>query len=184
MSKDLKDELQEYYDDKKLSQSQLNRLKITQESNSFSSWFNKSILAGVSLASILLVIYLIIPKAPLLERIASEVSYNHLKNMPSEIISNNYTAIDTYLDRLDFKVIHPKQLNKNLILIGARYCSIQGKIAAQMQYKDKHTNKRFTLYQFKLSKELKESLSQSLITKDDIKVDIWTEDNLGFALAE
>lgn len=115
-------------------------------------------------------------------RITKEVQYNHAKKMPSEVLTDDYLVINEALDRLNFEVKQSTILPGTIQLVGARYCSIQGKIAAQIQLENSINGKRYTLYQFRLSGQ-KVIPKESEINHKGVIVKIWKEGDLGFALA-
>lgn len=117
------------------------------------------------------------------EKIATEVAYNHNKQMPSEIQTADYLKINHFLDRLDFELVEsPKLAALNIELVGGRYCSIAGEIAAQLKYKDKTTGEILTIYQFKATK-LKIFSKDFVEEQDGIVVRLWREGNIGIAVA-
>ena len=82
------------------------------------------------------------------EKIAYEVSKNHLNRKPLEVSSSQLNDLSKYFTQLDFKLVHTNILsNPNWELLGARYCSIQGNTAAQLRLKNKQTGVIETLYQ-------------------------------------
>lgn len=82
------------------------------------------------------------------ERIADEVSRNHLKLKPLEVSSNRLSDLSNYFTQIDFKLVRTKILSDpNWELLGARYCSIQGVTAVQLRLKNRQTGTIETLYQ-------------------------------------
>lgn len=74
------------------------------------------------------------PANDIQERIALEVLTNHLHIKPLDISTNSITQVQAYMDRLNFNpklsaTLSPKQAT----LIGGRYCTLQGTIAAQLK---------------------------------------------------
>lgn len=69
-----------------------------------------------------------------LARIADEVVDNHLQLKPMEVVSGQMSELRRFFDQLDF---HPVQslfdAALNRTLLGGRYCSIQGGMAAQLR---------------------------------------------------
>ncbi|MFT6908186.1 MAG: hypothetical protein ACJAS1_004880 [Oleiphilaceae bacterium] len=67
--------------------------------------------------------------------IATEVTHHHFKLKPLEVQSSVLSEVSNYFTKLDFKPIPSKLIsNRNLTLLGARYCSLQGITAAQIRY--------------------------------------------------
>ena len=124
------------------------------------------------------------------DKIAYEVSKNHLKLKPLEIDSNQLSDLSDYFTQLEFKLVHTKILSDpNWELLGARYCTIQGNTAAQLRLKNKQTGIIETLYQAPYSAS---QFSKVPILENNqpplkeyakgIGVDIWVEKGVLFAL--
>ena len=133
------------------------------------------------------------PQSPLValdQRIGSEVAKNHINLKPLEIQTSSIQDIRQFLAKLDFSPIESVLLKggtKNLI--GGRYCSIQGVIAAQLRLKDSKTGQVQSLYQTVYDKkvfadlpELKENQKPITVYSKGLAVDIWVEKGLLFAL--
>ena len=184
---DFKKELEDHYLKKSLSEQEVKTL--LQDSSMSSSRRPKvwqlAFLAGAVSTAIVAFLFFSFFSPPLHKKIFKEVVKNHLKGMPSEVLSADYTVINEALDRLNFKVIPSTQLGENFALVGARYCSVQGEIAAQLKIKDKKRDRFLTLYQFDKSKVTGDSVAQAFTSKKKgVTVKIWYEGSIGFALAE
>ncbi|MBV1880811.1 MAG: hypothetical protein KUG82_04220 [Pseudomonadales bacterium] len=118
-----------------------------------------------------------------LDLIVAEVAYNHNKRMNVELESTNLTAIGDYLDRLDFSLIQSRVMDSaRFSLVGGRYCSIQGELAAQLKIKDNETGELLTFYQFKRPKDFHiETVIQKRSAGALVKV--WQEGDLLMSLA-
>ena len=117
------------------------------------------------------------------QRVAQEIALNHNKNLAVEYASADLQHISARMTELDFELSSPDQLAaRELVLTGARYCSIQGQIAAQLKYQDKNTGQRYTLYQTRLNAELK-PLDSGGLEHDDVAIELWQDDDLLMGLA-
>ena len=184
MKQPLNKALKEYYSGE-LNETQLQNLQ--QVSNSQSKVRLQWALSGglgFVVAAVLLSFVFTMNKEPLSLRIAKEVSYNHNKQIPSEIVNGNYTLVSQSLDRLDFAIKESSRLGKQYALIGGRYCSIQGVIAAQLKLKTENSPIDLTLFQFKVPETFQ--LSNEIRTEyvNGVEVEIWQEGKIGFALAK
>ena len=67
-------------------------------------------------------------------QVLAEIAMNHSKQLNVEIATTRYDILQTKLDRLDF-ALRPADhaLQETYTLIGGRYCSIQGELAAQLK---------------------------------------------------
>ncbi len=171
------DKLKNHYQEISLNEKQIKKLKsLKQEHRPI---FQMKYLIATA-ASLVLCLYILLPKTSTLEKIANEVIYNHQKNLPSEFLVDQMSELNTRLTKLDFKVINSDSLALNEV-IGGRYCSIQGLTAAQIKIKS--GGKTATLYQSNF-KDLDESKLPYEISKDGITVKIWMEAGILHAQAK
>jgi anti-sigma factor RsiW len=177
----VKSELKEFYEKKSLSTDKMEDLLALQSELKEKRKLKRlPFFAGLIAASLVIFALLQFDGSPLDQKIMKEVVYNHNKDMPSEVLTKEYSIINEALDKLDFKVIKSQRLASRYQLIGGRYCSIQGKIAAQLKMIDKKTQKRVTLYQFKPNFDAISFEGQL----GAISVEIWHEGSSSFALAK
>jgi anti-sigma factor RsiW len=170
-----KDLINEYYSEKGLTTEQLDKLHNMQKKAELKkSFFFKGARFSslASMASVATIVIALFYFSPFSQRsISDEVVYNHLKQMPVEVKSRDFKVIQSHLEKLDFSLVATKQIDlKRFELVGARYCSIQGHIAAQLKYRDLKTGKMTTVYQVPNRKyrEINEF-------NKGIKVKSWTE---------
>ena len=184
MKQPLNKALKEYYS-LELNETQLQNLQKLGNTH-FKKRMQWALSGGVGflVATVLLSFIYLGNNESLTLRIAKEVSYNHSKQMPSEILSDDYALVGSSLDRLDFAVKESSRIGQLYALVGGRYCSIQGHIAAQLKLQSKSDQNDLTLYQFKVPDNFE--LSQGTHTEyvGDVEVKIWKESNIGFALAK
>ena len=113
--------------------------------------------------------------------VADEIVMNHVKNLNVEIPATTWNELRAGLDKLDFALMDsPRLEDREFRLQGGRYCSIQGKLAAQIRLLDRGGN-RLTLYQTATTSDL-ESLDRTLSTSG-VEVEMWNERGLFFGLA-
>lgn len=111
-------------------------------------------------ASVVLVFSIVIWPALFLpnysQEIANEVVKNHLKLKPLDVASHSFNDVRDYFSDLDFSPVDTLSRNidasdrsfakSSLSLVGGRYCSVRGTIAAQLRYHDAQDSVS-TLYQ-------------------------------------
>lgn len=134
----------------------------------------------------LIFIFSSVTRPPLSQRIMDEIAYNHQQKMPIEIASASLDDVRQYLDKLDFPIIASSSLDKpNWELLGGRYCSINGKIAAQLKIKNLADNNVYTMYQASIGGSLDKVVNSSPSTQviDGVDVSIWREKGLLLGLA-
>lgn len=114
---------------------------------------------------------------------AREIALNHKKQLAIEFPATDYASLRTQMSKLDFVLTAPARLPvEGLQVVGARYCSIQGHLAAQVRLQDRN-GRSYTLYQRSLHgvPTLAEE-QQHLI--DGVQIREWQESGLFFGLAE
>ena len=124
------------------------------------------------------------------QRIGSEVAKNHISLKPLEIETSSISRISQFLNKLDFMPVESAWLKGSAkVLIGGRYCSIQGVTAAQLRLKDSKTGQIQSLYQTVYDKKifydlpiLKEKQKPITVYSKGLAVDIWVEKGILFAL--
>ncbi len=123
------------------------------------------------------------PRGPELARaIAAEVAANHAKLRPLDVEAATFVELRRGLDRLDFTLAEPRSpFCDDLVLVGARYCSIQGRPAAQIRLRDGR-GEPFTLYEVCDQASFADLADTELVVDGSI-VRIWRADGLLFALA-
>jgi len=131
------------------------------------------------------IIFSLLSQPPLSQRIMDEIAYNHQQKMPIEVASASLGDVRNYLNKLTFPIISPASLDEpNWRLLGGRYCSINGKLAAQLKIKNTEDNSIYTLYQA-ATEGGESALGQSQMTQtiDGVGVSIWREKGLLLGLA-
>ncbi|NIS07392.1 MAG: hypothetical protein GWO07_01195 [Candidatus Dadabacteria bacterium] len=120
----------------------------------------------------------------LTKRVVKEIEMNHNKKLAVEMVSSDYSQLSGMLAKLDFELVEPdSQFTKNYELVGGRYCSIQGELAAQLKLKHKVNGTISTLYAASLNPELQKiKLTDKNTSTTSIK--LWNSDNIFYGLAE
>lgn len=115
-------------------------------------------------------------------RAAQEVALNHKKQLGVEFSGSDYGSLRAQMSKLDFVLAAPTRLqNTGLRLVGARYCSIQGHLAAQIKLQDDQ-GREYTLYQTHLPSPAP-TLSKDDYRINSVRIQEWQEAGIFFALA-
>jgi hypothetical protein len=116
-------------------------------------------------------------------QVIDEVAYNHNKQMTMEVKSANLAEVTNYLSKLGFSLISSKLLpTTKWDLLGGRYCSIHGKLAAQLKVRNREDNRIYTLYQALLPEQMAD-INQLEDYADGVNVKLWREKGLLLGLA-
>lgn len=120
--------------------------------------------------------------------IANEVVRNHLKSKPLDVTTQSYADVRDYFDKLKFLPINSLNIADTNVLVGGRYCSLQGYKAALLKIKDAESNKVDTLYQvpyvldtFGALPDIANNENPIIVYERGIKVSIWVEKGILFA---
>jgi hypothetical protein len=114
--------------------------------------------------------------------VAREIARNHEKQLDPEFVSASYAEIRARMPRLDFDVAEPRGPRmKGLRLVGARYCSLRGYIAAQLRLVGEE-GRLHTLYEVRDGPAF-DDIDPARIEVGGVAVDIWREGGLVLGLA-
>jgi len=146
--------------------------------------------AAFVLAFVILLAQLEPPK-DVRQRIADEVLTNHLHIKPLDVETGSMTRIQAFFNRLDFKPYLAAQLGKNgLTLIGGRYCTIQGAIAAQLRFKTPegdivtHYQAVYDFQKFGALPDTSRGAAPIIVSKRGYQMKIWQESGLVMVTAQ
>jgi hypothetical protein len=113
---------------------------------------------------------------------AREVALNHRKQIDPEFLSESYEEIGARMPRLDFQVAEPRgPQTEGLRLVGARYCSLQGCVAAQLRLVAAD-GRFYTLYEVRDGSAF-DGIEPARIEVEAVAVQIWREGGLVLGLA-
>jgi len=205
MSRDsLDDPLRRYYASQELDPAVLGRLKRladlqNADDGSIDSGgrhiggrsFRSRLLVATAAAAALVVGLLVFPglrgvgiegSEALAGSILREIALNHGKNLAVEFAAVEYAQLSQQMVELDFPLRSPRDVaDGELRMLGGRYCSIQGRLAAQIKLEDEDGRIR-TLYQTSFDEHF-DGLPDLERELDGIRIRVWREDDLLFALA-
>ena len=188
---DLNEQLRQHYERQSLPAHRIRRLLAQQPQpprrtllTNALAWPRRLAVAMLLLTSTTVAVYYagVRPAQDLTLAVTREVALNHRKALNLEFVTADYVNLNAAMNKLDFSLRVPDRLSDGrLRLQGARYCSIQGQIAAQLTFQD-GDNKRYTLYQTTMSDTL-QPLSSGERHLNDIMVERWREGTYFYALA-
>ncbi|MEM7624635.1 MAG: hypothetical protein AAF333_03290 [Planctomycetota bacterium] len=114
--------------------------------------------------------------------VAREIALNHTKALTPDHPAERFEQLASMRDKLGFAPVEPAGLaERGLRLAGARYCSVQGCMAAQVSVVDER-GEAWTLYQVRPDERLA-TLDEVSIAVDGVDVELWREAGLVMGLA-
>jgi len=111
-----------------------------------------------------------------------EASVNHRSKLQLEFDSHELTDLTNAMGELDFALVLPEKIKNTVDLIGARYCTLNGKLAAHVKLKDSDTADDISLFMTATNTEF-EKLGASTESIDGVKLSSWSSDGLFYVLA-
>jgi len=130
----------------------------------------------------MIALFFFLPPRDVTQSVAKEIVLNHHKGLAVEFPSESYAELGLRMSKLDFSLVHSKKMDaQGLRVVGGRYCSIQGDLAAQIKLQDA-AGRIYTLYQSALTDDLIK-LKTGVRQQDGLKLLLWREAGLFFGLA-
>ncbi|MEM9445417.1 MAG: hypothetical protein AAGA18_08685 [Verrucomicrobiota bacterium] len=144
----------EYYQQQKLSSKRVEEiLTSAKEVELEVPWWRKNAGILLRVAAFLLMFGIIFTfslkdsrKNDLGSTVARDLIKNHNKQLRPEIVSSSYNEIQGYLTRMTVSVEPAEIFLEKFEIIGGRYCSVQGELAAQLKVREKESNRMGSLY--------------------------------------
>jgi len=116
------------------------------------------------------------------ELVLAEIAMNHNKRLNVEYPYQEFQKLQVAMDRLDFKLTPMIDLPGKFSLLGGRYCSIQGKLAAQLKVKDIDSGNIATLYVTPSTNKLQKVANQQVVF-DNVTIRTWQDGKNFYGLA-
>lgn len=188
-------QIQKYFKSYQLSREQRKKLNALQKDHVRALNRNKK-QSGIQFAIAALAVSLLLflgyqtyrktERSPGLPDIASSLAYHHNKEMDMEFYKSDFEKLNQEFDKLSFRLIKPERLRSSeWKLVGGRYCSLAGRLAAQLSLKNKKTGKRYTLYEIPFPGHLgQKQMKKTFETyHNGAYVKVWKEKGLLLGLA-
>lgn len=206
ITKHLEDHLADFYHRQELRPEKLAELRLLAEGwratrekagvDATAHWRGRRMLSVGGVAAVLFLLALgafylgrVLRRAPsdeltasaLARSIGREIAMNHRKQLELEFLARDYVTLQIQMSKLDFALAPPsKGVTVPLNIAGARYCSIQGQLAAQIRARDP-AGLVYTLYETKLTDKLRGAAGE--VKSEGVEIRLWSEHGLFYGLA-
>ncbi|MEE9319575.1 MAG: hypothetical protein V3U76_03935 [Granulosicoccus sp.] len=117
------------------------------------------------------------------ERTLREVAMNHATRLQLEFHGESLASLDDNMQLLPFSLVLPDRLYEGYDIIGSRYCSLSGNLAAHLKFRESESGRSVSLFVTFLADDLKRIQSERA-DLDGIGVELWQEGGLFYALAQ
>jgi len=187
---DIDDRLRDHYRGLRLDENEVDRISASGSANpanlislSASRWRSLS-----RAATVLLVIAMSVgfhhygTQAERTMRTLNEAAMNHSTRLQLEFESAEIGKINEFMTQLPFEVALPSQFGEQLALLGARYCTINGELAAHVKFIDTATDKQVSLFMTRNGEGLK-AMDETRERVDGVNVKLWNESGLFYVMA-
>ncbi len=114
--------------------------------------------------------------------VLEEIAMNHDKKLDIEYAETRSEVLQTAMQRLDFSLQLPADIRSDFQLLGGRYCSIQGGLAAQLKVRSNETGRVSTLYVTPMTETLSHIAGQQTV-QDAVDIRLWQWQGRFFGLA-
>ena len=113
-----------------------------------------------------------------------EAAMNHATRLQLDAKAVTLPALQESLQELPFDLVLPKGgLYERLALVGGRYCTISGNLAAHLKFSDPGTNQDYSLFVTPSARNLKSLVSEPEQVSG-VEVRLWQENDVVYALAK
>lgn len=117
------------------------------------------------------------------QRTMREAAMNHTTRLEPEFRGQSLAMLDNSMQKLPFSLSLPKSIDSAFELVGSRYCSLSGELAAHIKLKHSETGKPVSLFVTGNGDALRDVRTEQT-TLDGVDVELWREGGLFFALAQ
>lgn len=183
--KNLEQELKNYYRSKRLDshritamQASVHEMQRTRHSVSY-----LIPIAAVILLTIGVGLWLHISTDSVTHQVVAEIGHNHRQHGALVVESDQYAVVQAALTELDFP-IRPRrdEFVQDFVLVGGKYCTIQGLQAAQLKLNHSKSQIIHTLYVLPMGDNIKD-VESGVYETNDVQVELWTDRMLVYGLA-
>lgn len=126
----------------------------------------------------------------IVQRISVEVVTNHIHTKPLDLATDSFRELADQFEQLDFRIRNPGFLtSEQLQLLGARYCTLQGRIATHILLRNaegqfvSHYQAAYHPAFFGDIPDIDEGEQPLRVTDRGFSVDVWREEGLLMARA-
>ena len=184
------DRLRDHYRGVELSSQQLEELADQGHQNALSNrWLSPGEKAGISWVAAALLLLTISfrihgygTNSERTSRTLQEAAMNHSTRLELEFKSNSIVEIDQHMSQLPFNVQLPSEFKEQYSVLGARYCTINGELAAHVKFINPETEQQVSLFMTRSVDDLR-AIKDTSEQVDGVSVSLWNESGLFYAMA-
>ncbi|MDC0434371.1 hypothetical protein OAM69_01880 [bacterium] len=112
-----------------------------------------------------------------------EVAMNHTTRLSFEFEGHSLAELDSHMNQLPFELAAPSHLPDNAKVLGSRYCTLSGQLAAHVKMRDGITGRPLSLFVTSSAAELNRLRGENGYI-DGLDVELFSEGGLFYALVQ
>ncbi len=113
-----------------------------------------------------------------------EAAMNHVTKLQLDVEANGIDALQSGLAELPFDIELPDNpVFAKLALLGGRYCTISGNLAAHLKFSDPESQQQYSLFVTPYAGNLAE-MESNTVEMSGIAVNLWRENDIVYAMAK
>jgi len=175
--------LVDYYQSQQLSSSRLHSIIEDSNSNSRKRNIGLAVAASVVLLAVFSFSHNRIVKSQRLNLALQEAAINHASKLQMDAEADTLIELQERLGDLPFDIKLPvNSLFKDLKLVGGRYCTINGNIAAHLKLTNPDSLEQYSLFLTPNKKSL-HIVESDVVDIAGVDVKLWQENDVVYALA-
>lgn len=117
------------------------------------------------------------------DRTLREAALNHSTRLDLEFTSDQINTLNQQMALLPFTISLPASLDSSYKIVGTRYCTINGKLAAHVKLLDSSSSNAVSIFMTNVDEDL-EHLDNKQRMIDGLDVRLWRERGLFYAMAQ
>jgi len=182
--KDLDEQVYKYYWDKSMEDESIRGL-LHAEQKRPRDWLRVSTAIAAGLALFVAVLWQQqLAQTDLRNLTIREAAMNHSSKLQLDVETSQLELLTAKMEKLDFPIALPSQLKSRLSLIGGRYCTINGHLAAHLKFEDRELGGQLSLFMTPATSTLRSLHGQKARIADlAVSVSLAEENGLFYALA-
>lgn len=172
----------DYYQEQQISSGRLQAIMSETQSSTRPRFYGMAVAASVFLLALAGVTHYNVLNSERTQTVMREAALNHVSKMRMDISATSIGELQSGLAELPFEIKLPESgLFERLSLLGGRYCTMSGNLAAHIKMTDPETSEKYSLFLTPYSGNLKAMQSEGAeISGVDVR--LWQENNVVYAL--
>ncbi len=174
----------DHYQSQTLSTDRLHVMLEESQSHRRSRTISFALAASLLLFSLVFLTHQNILSSQRTDNVMREAALNHSSKLQMDAEAGSLEELQVQLDELPFEIKMPESgFYSKLAVLGGRYCTINGYLAAHLKLADPETSKQYSLFLTpNNSRLLSMKNNESVLSGVDVK--LWHENDVVYALAK